>query len=198
MCQESLGCKRGGDLIPGKRFWAPSSDPKFSRPCSHFLYLLSCVMDLPMCSGVFLRCLEHLPSWFPLNILYFPKETYKMENRTWSPGSVAETLSIQIWECCDDDFHIWKTGLNPGTRVSAQFRWILFYQSIVCPDYMPGDHWENYSSCLGSCLISIACSYLLAGDNFLSWTQRTSTCETRSSHWGPYTLCEISYTQQES
>lgn len=90
-----LGCVREGDPIPGKRFWAPLSDPEFSRPCSHFLYLLSCVMDLPMCSGVFLRCLEHLPSWFPLNILYFPKETHKMENRTCSPGSVAETLSIQ-------------------------------------------------------------------------------------------------------
>lgn len=93
-------------------------------------------MGLAMFFVVFLRCLEPLSIWFPLDIVHVPMEAHKVGKQTWSPGNAADTLSSWwVWECCDHDFQICNT--RDGTRLLGKFL-VQANTFILCPEDIPG------------------------------------------------------------
>lgn len=75
---KGLGCSSGGGhLTLGKRLSFFLILCKISREFLQSLYLLNCVVDLPMSSLNFLRCLGPLFNGFSLVIIYFNWKTHQ-------------------------------------------------------------------------------------------------------------------------
>lgn len=107
------------DLIPGKRLWAPSYVQDFQdhAPTSSVFWDVQWLCQCVLWS--FCTALGSLFSWLLLDIVYFPKETHKVRNRTCSHGSVASTLSKwQVWEFCDP---VWVFKNRRGARLLDKF-----------------------------------------------------------------------------